>query len=138
MEVEDKMDEDKNNFDDEMMPSTTEENIYCDLFPEEMVRNKGGIIFQFFNIFKPSDPNSIGANRIKLQDIGKVPKYLSKYGHLVKQLAFDHLACGTSKRLYKEDYAISFSVASLSAAGVNFSNISLEPFSNKRALQCFF
>ena len=119
MDIEDE-ESNSNDTTDEMVPSLTEENVYCEYFPENMVRNSGGIILQFSNIIIPFGSLSIGVTRIKMNDIRKLPNYLSKYRQLVKQHAFSHLARGTTKKLYIDDYAMSFSVASLSAAGRSF------------------
>jgi hypothetical protein len=103
---------------EEMIPSLPEENIFCEYLPETMVLNKGGIILQFFNIIPSGVALPIGMDRLKLTDIRKLPNYIAKYLDIIKEHAvYRFLALGTSKKLYKEDYAIAFSVASLSPAG---------------------
>ena len=94
-------------------------------FSESFVRNKG-VILSFINANCVGGVNTVGGVRLPIEDIRKIPGYLSKHkgmvrAHGVRSLErhFRDNLCqaGAGESLSPEDYGISFSVASLSPRG---------------------
>ena len=87
---------------------------------------KEGTYLQFVNLNATGSATMIGGVRIQLQDISKVPQYLSKNKSIILQWGASFLVqhfldtqcpAAENERITHEDFSISFSVASLSNKG---------------------
>ena len=103
-----------------------EEEVICEHVHSSMLK-ANGIIIQFFNTNATGATTNLGGVRIGLLDIRKAPAYVSKHkgalkAHGIRMLAkhFTDTQCaaGAGELLTHEDYGISFSLASVSPAGM--------------------
>ena len=110
---------------DEWWP-TWDKDYSCESLDASMYK-KQGCILQFYNNNAGGMAGMIGAMRIALQDVRKMPKYISKNKGHIKNVAIKllttHLietqcAAGVGEALSHEDYGVSFSAASLSQDGL--------------------
>ena len=104
----------------------TEDEISSDLVDRSILQ-KQGIIIQILNTScAGSSAAVIGAIRINLQDVRKIPAYLSRNRRLIKQHAVRimmrhyqdmNFGLGASETLHLEDFGLSFTLASVSHEG---------------------
>jgi hypothetical protein len=95
--------------------------IICQYVAPELIQHRGTIL-QFINMNSTGSTTMIGATRISVSDIRKVPAYLSRNKALIRQHAVatltEHLLdtqcpAGALECLTYEDYSISFAVATV-------------------------
>ena len=98
----------------------------CETLDASMYK-KQGCILQFYNNNAGGMAGMIGAMRIALTDVRRMPKYIAKNKGHIKNVAIKlltaHLietqcAAGVGEALSHDDYGVSFSVASLSQDGL--------------------
>lgn len=96
-------------------------------FLEESFFIRKGVILQFLNNNCTGATSLIGAIRLALEDIRKIPAYLDKNASRLKYFAVKCLdrhiranlcATGAGENLTHDDYGISFSLASVSQRGL--------------------
>ena len=103
-----------------------DEEVVCEYVHSSMMK-ANGVIIQYFNANATGATTHIGGVRIGLLDVRKAPAYVSKHKVALKQhgirMLAKHLldtqcAAGAGETLSIDDYGISFSLASVSPAGV--------------------
>ena len=104
----------------------TEDEISSDLVDRSILQ-KQGVIIQILNTScAGSSAAVIGAIRINLQDVRKIPAYLSRNRRLIKQHAVRimmkhyqdmNFGLGASETLHLDDFGMSFTLASVSHEG---------------------
>ena len=103
------------------------EKTKCEFIDDTFFDKKGAVV-QFINGNCAGSTSLIGGMRLSIQDIKKVPAYLSKNKtqlkkHAIRRLEdhFQSMQCciGATEKLGVDDYGMSFSVASLTHTGQN-------------------
>ena len=103
-----------------------DEDVICEHVHSSLVK-ANGIIIQYFNANATGATTNLGGVRIGLQDVRKAPAYVAKHKDALKQHGIRMLArhfldtqcaAGAGETLSKDDYGISFSLASVSPAAV--------------------
>ena len=110
-----------------MASLTLNKEDYRSQLVDDSIHNKRGIIIQFINTGCPGTFPVIGGVRINLEDIQKVPQYLTQNQALIKQhgarILLEHwkalnYGLGSTEHLTVEDFGIAFTVASVAPSAI--------------------